>query len=286
MDSVINWYPGHMARAKRKIEEALPQVDLILELLDARAPYSSRNPSFEELFARKPCLTLLTKCDLADPEVTASVVSRLRGKDRSSIPVDCKSGAGVKNVAPAIRELMAEKLARNAEKGVKKPLRAMVVGIPNVGKSTFINTFVGAKKTKTEDRPGVTRSNQWVPAPAMGTELLDTPGVLWHKLEDQKAATHLALLGAISDDVLDRTELACALLGILRKSYPELLLARYRAEWEEEDSNYDLFRKIARKRGFLRPGNETDDDRTAAVLLDELRAGRIGRITLDGKDGV
>ncbi len=286
MDMKINWYPGHMTRAKRKIQEALPQVDLIIELLDARAPYSSSNPSFSELFARKPVLTLLTKCTLADPAMTSRIVSRLRTSDRVVIPVDCKTGMGVKNVAPAIRELMAEKLQRNAEKGIKKPMRAMVVGITNVGKSTFINTFVGAKKAKAEDRPGVTRSNQWIPAPSMGVELLDTPGVLWPKFDDQRVAVNLASLGAINDEILDLVELAVALLGVLRVRYPELLKARYKAEWEPSDTDYELFQIIARKRGFIRSGAEVDDDRTAAVLLDEFRAGKIGQITLDHEEGV
>ena len=196
-------------------------------------------------------------------------------------PIDCKTGMGVRKVAPAIRELMAEKLARYEAKGMKKPLRAMVVGITNVGKSTFINTFAGAKKAKAEDRPGVTRSNQWIAVPAMGVELLDTPGLLWHKFEDQMVARKLAMLGSIRDEILDQVELSCALLGILREKYPELLSARYKAEWTEEDTDYELFEKIARKRGWIRSGGVVDEDRTASVLLDEFRAGTIGEITLD-----
>ena len=281
MDKQIVWYPGHMTRAKRKIQEDLPLVDMVIELLDARAPISSRNPSFAELFKNKPSLTLLTKCSLADRRAVSRYVNQLKGKDRMVIPIDCKTGMGVKNVAPAIRELMAEKLERYAAKGMKKPIRAMVVGITNVGKSTFINTFAGSRRAKAEDRPGVTRHNQWIPVPSMGVELLDTPGVLWHKFEDQTVAKKLAALGAIRDEILDQIELSCALLGMLRVNYPELLTARYKVEWTEEDSDYDLFQKIARKRGFIRSGAEVDDDRTAAVLLDEFRAGKIGEITLD-----
>ena len=277
MDRDIVWYPGHMTRAKRKIQESLPLVDMVIELLDARAPLSSRNPSFAELFKGKPSLTLLTKCSLA----VSRYVNLLKDKDRFVVPIDCKTGMGVKNVAPAIRELMAEKLERYAAKGMNKPIRAMVVGITNVGKSTFINTFAGSKKAKAEDRPGVTRHNQWISVPAMGVELLDTPGVLWHKFEDQTVAKKLAALGAIRDEILDQIELSCALLGMLRVSYPELLQARYKVEWTDEDSDYDLFIKIARKRGFIRAGAEVDDDRTASVLLDEFRAGKIGEITLD-----
>ena len=281
MDREIVWYPGHMNRARRKIKESLPLVDLVIELLDARAPLSSRNPSFAELFAGKPSLTLLTKCSLADRNAVSKYVNLLKGEDRMVLPIDCKEGMGVKKVAPAIRELMAEKLARYEAKGMKKPLRAMVVGITNVGKSTFINTFAGAKKAKAEDRPGVTRSNQWIAVPAMGVELLDTPGLLWHKFEDQTVARKLAILGSIRDEILDQIELSCAMLGMLRVKYPELLTARYKVEWAEEDSDYDLFEKIARKRGWIRSGGVVDEDRTASVLLDEFRAGTIGQITLD-----
>ena len=281
MDREIVWYPGHMNRARRKIKESLPLVDLVIELLDARAPLSSRNPSFAELFAGKPSLTLLTKCSLADRNAVSRYVNLLKGEDRMVLPIDCKAGMGIKKVAPAIRELMAEKLARYEAKGMKKPLRAMVVGITNVGKSTFINTFAGAKKAKAEDRPGVTRSNQWIAVPAMGVELLDTPGLLWHKFEDQTVARKLAILGSIRDEILDQIELSCAMLGMLRVKYPELLTARYKVEWTDEDSDYDLFEKIARKRGWIRSGGVVDEDRTASVLLDEFRAGTIGQITLD-----
>lgn len=281
MDREIVWYPGHMNRARRKIKESLPLVDLVIELLDARAPLSSRNPSFGELFANKPSLTLLTKCSLADRNAVSKYVNLLKGENRMVLPIDCKAGMGIKKVAPAIRELMAEKLARYEAKGMKKPLRAMVVGITNVGKSTFINTFAGAKKAKAEDRPGVTRSNQWIAVPAMGVELLDTPGLLWHKFEDQTVARKLAILGSIRDEILDQIELSCAMLGMLRVKYPALLTARYKVEWTDEDSDYDLFEKIARKRGWIRSGGVVDEDRTASVLLDEFRAGTIGQITLD-----
>lgn len=281
MDREIVWYPGHMNRARRKIKESLPLVDLVIELLDARAPLSSRNPSFAELFAGKPSLTLLTKCSLADRNAVSKYVNLLKGENRMVLPIDCKAGMGIKKVAPAIWELMAEKLARYEAKGMKKPLRAMVVGITNVGKSTFINTFAGAKKAKAEDRPGVTRSNQWIAVPAMGVELLDTPGLLWHKFEDQTVARKLAILGSIRDEILDQIELSCAMLGMLREKYPALLTARYKVEWTDEDSDYDLFEKIARKRGWIRSGGVVDEDRTASVLLDEFRAGTIGQITLD-----
>ena len=281
MDKTIVWYPGHMAKARRKIQEALPLVDMVIELLDARAPVSSRNPSFAELFSRKPCLSLLTKCALADPKKVSMYLNRMRSEDRALVPIDCKTGSGIKNVCPAIRTLMAEKLERDAAKGMTRPIRAMVVGITNVGKSTFINTVAGNRRAKAEDRPGVTRQNQWFAIPSMGLELLDTPGLLWHKFDDQDVARKLAMLGSINDEILDQTELTCCLLGLLRRLYPDLLRARYKADWTEEDTDYDLFLAIARKRGFIRSGNEVDEDRTAAVILDEFRAGKIGQICLD-----
>lgn len=281
MDKQIVWYPGHMARATRKIKEDLPLVDMVIELLDARAPVSSRNPSFQDLFASKPCLTLLTKCSLADERATNRLIQQEKANGRTVLPIDCKTGRGIRAVAPAIRALMAEKLERYAAKGMKKSIRAMVVGITNVGKSTFINTVAGGKKAKAEDRPGVTRHNQWIPAPAMGVDLLDTPGVLWHKFEDQSVARKLAALGSIRDEILDQLELACALLGMLRGPYADLLQARYSFVWSDDETDYDLLLKLARKRGFLRSGGEVDEERAASVLLDEFRAGKIGGITLD-----
>lgn len=281
MDKQIVWYPGHMARAKRRIQEALPLVDMVIELLDARAPVSSRNPSFTELFSRKPCLTLLTKCSLSDPKAVNRYVNLLKRDMDLLVPIDCKTGAGIKNVSPAIRTLMAEKLERDARKGIRKPVRAMIVGITNVGKSTFINTIAGSRRAKAEDRPGVTRQNQWFAVPSIGVEFLDTPGLRWHKFDDQDVARKLAMLGSINDDILDQTELVCALLAILRRKYPDLIRARYKAEWTEEDSDYDLFLEIGRRRGFLRSGGEIDEDRAAAVVLDEFRAGKIGPICLD-----
>ncbi|MBP5231605.1 MAG: ribosome biogenesis GTPase YlqF, partial [Clostridia bacterium] len=247
----------------------------------ARAPVSSRNPSFTELFSRKPCLTLLTKCSLSDPKAVNRYVNLLKRDMDLLVPIDCKTGAGIKNVSPAIRTLMAEKLERDARKGIRKPVRAMIVGITNVGKSTFINTIAGSRRAKAEDRPGVTRQNQWFAVPSIGVEFLDTPGLLWHKFDDQDVARKLAMLGSINDDILDQTELVCALLAILRRKYPDLIRARYKAEWTEEDSDYDLFLEIGRRRGFLRSGGEIDEDRAAAVVLDEFRAGKIGPICLD-----
>lgn len=272
----IVWYPGHMAKAKRLIAETLPQIDAVIELTDARVPVSSRNPDFDKLFLGKPRLLLLTKSSLADAGATKRFASSL-----GAIAIDCKTGSGMQNIAPAIRQLMAERLERNAMKGVTRDIRVMVAGITNVGKSTFINTFSGTKKAKAEDRPGVTRSNTWIPTDK-GVVMMDTPGLLWHKFDDRSVAVKLACLGSIRDDILDQLELAIELLAMLRVKYPELLIERYKiGNIDEDEDNYDLFCRIAKKRGFIRSRAEVDEERTAAVLLDEFRGGKIGRITLD-----
>ncbi len=272
----IVWYPGHMAKAKRLIAETLPQIDAVIELADARVPVSSRNPDFDKLFLGKPRLLLLTKSSLADAGATKRFASSL-----GAIAIDCKTGSGMQNIAPAIRQLMAERLERNAMKGVTRDIRVMVAGITNVGKSTFINTFSGTKKAKAEDRPGVTRSNTWIPTDK-GVVMMDTPGLLWHKFDDRSVAVKLACLGSIRDDILDQLELAIELLAMLRVKYPELLIERYKiGNIDEDEDNYDLFCRIAKKRGFIRSRAEVDEERTAAVLLDEFRGGKIGRITLD-----
>lgn len=272
----IVWYPGHMAKAKRLIAETLPQIDAVIELADARVPVSSRNPDFDKLFLGKPRLLLLTKSSLADAGATKHFDSSL-----GAITIDCKTGSGMQNIAPAIRQLMAERLERNAMKGVTRDIRVMVAGITNVGKSTFINTFSGTKKAKAEDRPGVTRSNTWIPTDK-GVVMMDTPGLLWHKFDDRSVAVKLACLGSIRDDILDQLELAIELLAMLRVKYPELLIERYKiGNIDEDEDNYDLFCRIAKKRGFIRSRAEVDEERTAAVLLDEFRGGKIGRITLD-----
>ena len=277
----IVWYPGHMARAKRLIKEALPNIDMVIELLDARAPISSQNPDFQSLFGNKPILTLLTKSSLADPNETKYFENKLRRAGREVIAIDCKEGKGIKNIQNGIKTLMKEKLERDAARGIKRPVRAMVVGITNVGKSTLINTISGAKKAIAQDRPGVTRQNSRISIPSLGLELTDTPGILWHKFEDQTVGVKLACLGSIKDDILDTLELACRLIGIIRPYYSNCLCERFKIEINEEDSDFDLFEKIARKRGFLRAGGVIDEDRAAGVILDEFRAAKIGRITLD-----
>ncbi len=277
----IVWYPGHMAKAKRLIKEALPNIDMVIELLDARAPLSSKNPDFNSLFGNKPVLTLLTKSSLADPNSTKYYENKLKSTGREVIAIDCKDGKGIKNINAGIRTLMSEKLARDAARGIKRPIRAMVVGITNVGKSTLINTICGTKKVVAQDRPGVTRQNARISVPSLGLELTDTPGILWHKFDDELVGVKLACLGSIKDDILDTLELSCRLIGIIRVHYSRCINERFNIVIEEEDSDYDVFEKIARKRGFLRSGGVIDEDRAASVILDEFRAGKIGRITLD-----
>lgn len=277
----IVWYPGHMAKAKRLIKEALPRIDMVIELLDARAPESSRNPDFKTLFGSKKTLTLLTKSNLADRNATDLFIKKHSGADRAIIAIDCKTGYGIKNIAPAIREIMSEKLARDAARGIKRPIRAMVAGITNVGKSTLINTLCGTKKVVAEDRPGVTRQNSWIAIPSLSLELMDTPGILWHKFDDQSVGVKLAALGSIKDDILDTYFLSLSLLEILMKRYSPCLCERYKIEIIETDTAQDVFDKIGRKRGFLRSGGVIDEDRCSSVILDEFRSGKTGQITLD-----
>ncbi len=277
----IVWYPGHMAKAKRLIKEALPNIDMVIELLDARAPISSKNPDFDSLFGNKPVLTLLTKSSLADPEATKYYENKLKKSGREVIAIDSKDGKGIKSINGGIRSLMSEKLARDAARGIKRPIRAMVVGITNVGKSTLINTICGTKKVVAQDRPGVTRQNARIAVPSLGLELTDTPGILWHKFDDELVGVKLACLGSIKDEILDTLELSCRLIGILRQHYTSCLNNRFGIVIEEEESDYEVFEKIARRRGFIRSGGVIDEDRAAGVILDEFRGGKIGRITLD-----
>lgn len=280
----IQWFPGHMAKTRRLISENLKNVDAVIELLDARIPYSSQNPEIRKLCANKPSIILLNKASLADPAVTKAFCAKYANEHTVCIETDCISGHGLNKIAPAIRELCGEKLARYEEKGmIGRSLKAMVVGIPNVGKSSLINKISGNKKAKVENRPGVTLNKQWV-GTDIGIMLLDMPGVLWPKFEDAKVGENLAITGAIKDDILDVESIAMALCGRLREQYPAELCARYKISalpsYEEAD-NYDLLTLIGKKRGFCISGGEIDTERTANMLLDEFRAGKIGRISLD-----
>ncbi len=280
----IQWFPGHMAKTRRLISENLKNVDAVIEILDARIPESSRNPEIISLCKDKPSIILLNKATLADKTVTEAFIKKLSNQNTVCIETDCISGYGLQKIAPAIRTLCAEKLARYEEKGMNgRSLKAMVVGIPNVGKSSLINKIAGNKKAKVENRPGVTLNKQWVDT-SIGIMLLDMPGVLWPKFEDNKVGENLAITGAIKDDILDIESIAMALCGRLRDSYPKLLCERYKItalpSYDEAD-NYDLLKLIGKKRGFCISGGEIDTERAANMLIDEFRAGKIGKISLD-----
>ncbi|HJD23902.1 MAG TPA: ribosome biogenesis GTPase YlqF [Firmicutes bacterium] len=277
----IQWFPGHMTKTRRKMQASLPLVDMVVEILDARIPVSSRNPDFDTLIAGKPRVVVLNKADIADEAATAAWIRAMAGKGAAALGMDCKSGRGVKAFPALVRQVLAERLAQWKEKGmVNRPIRMMVAGIPNSGKSSFINRMARGGKAKVEDRPGVTRGNQWYTTPE-GFQLLDTPGVLWPKFEDQTVAQHLAYTGAIRDEVLDSEELACGLLAILGAQYPDLLRERYKLSGELEEDSWELLQQIGRKRGMLIAGGEVNTERAAIMLLDEFRAGKLGRITLE-----
>lgn len=282
----IQWFPGHMAKTRRMIAENLKDVDLVLELLDARIPKSSENPEIAGLTAGRPRLTLLSKSSLADPAVTEAWKKSFRESDRACIFYDCRTGEGISEIAPAVRRLCADKLQKYRERGMEgRRLRAMIVGIPNVGKSSLINRLSAANKAKVEDRPGVTLNKQWVTT-ALGFDLLDMPGVLWPKFDDRTVGENLALTGAIRDEIMDVEMLACVLCGRLRAAYPALLASRYKFEETavQELTDAALVEHIGRRRGFLVSGGEVDFLRTANMLLDEFRAGKIGRITLESPE--
>lgn len=281
----IQWFPGHMAKTRRQIAEDLKQVDACLELLDARIPASSRNPEIIRLLSGKPTITLLNKSQLADPKINAEWLAYYKSqKTTTPLLIDSVTGEGVGRITPALRELLADKLAHWAERGMTgRRIKVMILGIPNVGKSTLINRLVGARKAKAEDRPGVTREKQWV-LTKTGLNLLDTPGVLWPKFEDRKTGESLAFTGAIKDQILDTETLAAALAGRLRHMYPEELAARYKLGdigQYDDLSDYDLLLTIGKKRGFLISGGEVDSERTALMLLDEYRGAKIGRLSLE-----
>lgn len=279
----IQWFPGHMAKTKRMMRECLSEVDIIIELLDARIPYSSKNPEIDGLINGKPKLTVLTKSTLANPNVTKRWVESYIKRGERVVVIDSNTGAGIDALADAVRELMSEKLERYHLKGMDgRKLKAMIVGIPNVGKSSLINRIAGNKKARVEDRPGVTVDKQWVPT-KIGFDLLDMPGVLWPKFEDQTVGENLAMTGAIRDQILDTEEIAMILCSRLMKVAPGEFMARYKLTIEETEGldSYDLFELVGRKRGFLISGGEVNHKRCADMLLDEFRGGKIGRISLE-----
>ncbi len=279
----IQWFPGHMAKTRRLITENLKNVDAVIELLDARIPLSSRNPEITKLTQNKPKIILLNKASLADPQMTEKWRAAYSDDNTVCIETDCITGAGLNKIAPAIKKLCQEKLDRYEGKGMSgRMLKAMVLGIPNVGKSSLINKICGNKKAKVENRPGVTVDKQWV-ATNIGILLLDMPGILWPKFDDKSIGENLAITGAIKDDILDIETVACALCNRLRTQYPKLLETRYKLEPSSYDelSDYDLLCLIGRKRGFLVSGGEINTERCANMLIDEFRAAKIGRISLD-----
>ena len=277
----IQWFPGHMTRTRRQIAKSLPLVDAAAELLDARIPMSSRNPEMKQLIRNKPRLIILNKADMADPALTARWTQYYKNEGCAVITCDSKSGRGIKGFAPALRELLKEQLAKYEAKGMKsRPVRVMILGIPNVGKSSLINKLCGKNRAKAEDRAGVTRTQQWIKT-ADGVELLDTPGVLWPKLDDQEAAVRLALTGAIRDDILDREALAARLLTLLHGDYPAALAERYKIAADAEGDGFSLLALMAKNRGMLLPGGVPNTERAAITLLDEFRGTKLGRISLE-----
>ena len=272
----IQWFPGHMTKTRRLIEADLKMVDAVVEITDARIPESSRNPILDELVKDKPRIMILNKCDYADERMTAAWKRFYEQRGMTVITCDCRSGKGINRFLPTVKNMLSELIERRKARGmVGKALRLMVVGIPNVGKSSFINRMANSKKTKVGDRPGVTRGKQWVSIDR-DVELLDMPGILWPKFDDQTAAQRLAYTGAIKDDVMDVEALARGLGELLKADYPDLLKARYKIPGEG-----DILTEIAKARGMLVSGGEPDTERAAAALLDEYRGGRIGKITLE-----
>ena len=276
----IQWYPGHMTKTRRQIEADLKQVDAVCEIVDARIPVSSRNPDIDSICGNKPRIIVLNRMDLADPEATKRWAAYFRSKGMAVIATDCKSRKGIADFTPAARTACAEKLQRDAARGMNRPLRVMVVGIPNVGKSTLINQISGRKGAKAENRPGVTRGKQWVTVDN-SLLLLDTPGILWPKFEDPEVGMMLAYTGAVKEGVIDLEELAYRLMELLHKFYPQTLLDRYKVEAPAGTPGYELLEMAGRKRGFLLARGEINTERMAKVLIDEYRSGKLGRFTLE-----
>ena len=282
MDSKLNiqWYPGHMTKTRRQIEADLKLVDAVCEIVDARIPMSSRNPDIDAICGSKPRILVLNRMDLADSEATRRWADYFRGKGMAVLATDCKTRKGIGDFTPAARRACAEKLERDAKRGMNRPLRVMVVGIPNVGKSTLINQISGRKGAKAENRPGVTRGKQWVTVDS-GLQLLDTPGILWPKFEDPEAGMMLAYTGAVKENVIDLEELACHLMTLLHRHYPQTRRERDKVEGPEGTPGWELLEMAGGKRGFLVSGGEVNLERMARVLLDEFRGGKLGKFTLE-----
>ncbi len=277
----IQWFPGHMAKTRRMLSENIKMIDVVIELLDARVPLSSRNPEIDTLLGTKPRVVLLNKADLADPIATNEWIKYYRNKGISCLTAESKKGEGLNNVKARLREIMADKIEREKQKGrLLRPIKTMVVGIPNVGKSSFINKIAGKATAITGDKPGVTRNKQWIRINEE-IELLDTPGILWPKFEDEKVGLNLAFTGAIKDDILDIAEIAMNLMKSLSQMYPEQLSQRYKLDKIEDMTGLELLEAAGKKRGCIISGGEVDYYRISAIVLDEFRGGKIGRITLE-----
>ncbi len=275
----FQWYPGHMTKAKRMMQENIKLIDLVIELVDARIPLSSRNPDIDELGKNKARLVLLNKADLAEDKWNDAWAEYFKKKGFSVVKVNSRKGGGIKSIQGVIREACAEKIERDRKRGIlNRPVRAMVVGIPNVGKSTFINALAGKACAKTGNKPGVTKGKQWIRLNKQ-VELLDTPGILWPKFEDQEVGLKLAFIGSIKDEVLQTEELAAELIHFLRTAYPEVLADKYDIEMDEDD--YVVLKHIAKSRNCIVRGNELDTEKAALLLLDDFRNGKLGRLTLE-----
>ena len=276
----IQWYPGHMTKTRRQIEADLKQVDAVCEIVDARIPVSSRNPDIDSICGSKPRVIVLNRIDLADPAATKKWAAYYKSKGITVVCTDCKSRKGIADFNPAVRSACKEKIERDQARGMNRPVRLMVVGIPNVGKSTLINQVSGRKGAKAENRPGVTRGKQWVTVDA-GLQLMDTPGILWPKFEDPEVGMMLAYTGAVKEGIIDIEELACRLMELLLKFYPETLKERYKVEAPVGTPGWELLEMAGRARGFLMARAEVNTERMAKVLLDEFRSGKLGKFTLE-----
>ena len=276
----LQWYPGHMAKTRRMIEENLKNIDVVVEILDARIPFSGRNPNFDDIIMNKPRLVVMNKYDLADASITDKWTKWYQNQGIRVIPISCATGLGINKIAPEARELIKEKIEKAAASGRNIGVKIMMVGIPNVGKSTLINRLSGKASAKTGDRPGVTRAKQWIRL-ANGLELLDTPGILPPKFEDQRVAVNLAYTGAIRDEIMEIELLAYSLLEYLRDNYRDNICQRYKLDDIEGLAGHEILELIGRKRGCVISGGEIDTERAANILLDELRGCKIGKITLE-----
>lgn len=277
----VQWFPGHMAKTRRLVKESLSLVDGVVELVDARIPYSSRNPELDSIIEKKPRIVLLNKCDVADPAATSLWLKYFQDKGCYAIAVDCRTGKGLNKFDSVVKQALKATIERNEKKGMSgKPLRLMVVGIPNTGKSSFINRMGKNAKAKVADKAGVTRQNQWFVV-GNGIELLDTPGVLWPKFDDPEVGDKLAFIGSVKDEITDKETLACRLLEVLAKTRPQAIEERYKLDSVADQQGWEILEMIGRKRGFLIKGGEIDYERAAVIVADEFRGGKLGRITLE-----